>query len=198
MPRRAGATGRAGGAAVRRGSRCELVGSAARRAAGPWWTPAAAAVAAATEGSRHGGRRGPARRTRPSPPRPRAPRAPPCVLPSGPAAQLLAAVGVAGRPVAGLLRTRHQARPGRSVSLDLVGDLPPLGGALRVHQPLGVPPDALAPALDQLHASDVVERVPASVRREEERVVAPGDRGDHALVGRVESFVESVVVDLPR
>src|SRR5438105_3948053 len=163
MPRRAGASGRAGGAAVRRGSRCELVGSAARRAAGPWWTPAAAAGAAATGGSRRGGRRAPARRTRPSPPRPRAPRAPPCVLSSGPAAQLLVAVGVARRPVAGLLGSRHQARPGRGVRLDLVGDLPPLGCALRVHQPLRVPPDALAPALDQLHPPDVVERVPARV-----------------------------------
>src|SRR5205807_4732733 len=185
------ATGFGGGSAGRPCSGCPRGGSGAPGAAAPRWAPGPAAGALATAGSP-----GPARpaRRRARPPAARSPaewRAPAASHPPG-------AVRIALRPVAGGLRRRHHLRPQLGVLLDLARHLAALCGRLRVHEPLGVAPDPLAPALDHLEPANVVERIPARVGGEEERVVALGHRVHHRLVRTVENLVHAVVVGLAR
>src|SRR4051794_18934556 len=120
----------------------------------------------------------------------------PRTLPGGTARP---AVGVARGAVARrhLWRGDHP-RPGGRVRLDRVVHLPALRVRLRFHQPLGVAPYALAPALHHLEAGEVVERVPARVADGHDRVVARGDGGHDRLVRVAQDLVHDVVVGLAR
>src|SRR3954471_6226700 len=101
---------------------------------------------------------------------------------------------VAGRPAVAL--GGDQLRPRGGVRLDRFGDLLALGLGLGIEQPLRVAPHALAPALDHLEASHVVERVPAVVGDAHARFLAAADPRDDRLVGVAQDLVHDVVVGL--